>query len=59
MQSDLASRNEKLHVGIIMDGNGRMGNAGAACRACAATRPASRRSAPSSKPRPSRRASAR
>ena len=23
MQSDLASRNEKLHVGIIMDGNGR------------------------------------
>ena len=23
MQSDIASRNEKLHVGIIMDGNGR------------------------------------
>ncbi|MGY4413239.1 undecaprenyl diphosphate synthase [Bradyrhizobium sp. LB7.1] len=23
MQSDLISRNEKLHVGVIMDGNGR------------------------------------
>ncbi len=58
MQSTRLSKlTSKLHIGIIMDGNGRWASR-RLCRACAAMKPASRRSGASSK-QPLRKASAR